>query len=183
MTMEKVDAWQIPGLDGSDIDIGASPTLFSAQLGGRKVPMVAIIAKNTHLYALRRNRLSAGPVWVFDQHQGHCNSRGDAGADAAASWDGSTLYAADGGTTIEGTCYLGEIRAFDPATGQVLWETGLGGKVFGTPTIDGTGIIAAATYDYRAPNAEYLVDASDGSILNTIDLGSPAFSQPVFADT
>jgi outer membrane protein assembly factor BamB len=183
VTLVKKDSWQVPGLAGSDIDFGASPTLFSADIGGRKVPMVAAISKNTHIYALRRDRLSAGPVWVFDQHRGHCNTTGDAGAISSAIWDGSTLYAADGGTTIGGTCYLGEIRAFDPATGHVLWQTGLGGKVFSTPTIDGAGVIAAATYDYRAANAEYLVDASDGSVLNTIDLDSPAFSQPVFADS
>ncbi len=181
VTLAKEDSWQIPNQAGSDNDFGASPTLFSAQIGGRRVPMVAAIAKNTHLYALRRNRLSSGPVWEFDQHRAHCN-KGDAGAVAGAIWDGSTLYAGDGGTTIDGNCYLGEIRAFDPATGQVQWETGLGGKVFGTPTIDGSGVIGVATYDYRAPNSEYLVDASDGSILQTVSLDSPAFPQAVFAD-
>jgi outer membrane protein assembly factor BamB len=183
VSLAKVNSWQIPNQGGSDNDFGASPTLFSAQIGGRKVPMVAAIAKNTHLYALRRNRLSSGPVWEFDQHGGHCNQSGDAGAVAAAIWDGSTLYAGDGGTTIDGTCYLGEIRAFDPATGQVGWETALGGKVFGTPTIDGSGVIGVATFDDRAPNAEYLVDASDGTILKTIALDSPAFPQAVFADS
>jgi outer membrane protein assembly factor BamB len=96
--------------------------------------------------------------------------------------DGTTLYAADGGTTIDGTCYLGEIRAFDPATGSVLWQTPLGGKVFGTPTIDGSGVIGVATFDTRAQNEEYLVAANDGSILNVIDLAAPAFPQAVFAD-
>jgi outer membrane protein assembly factor BamB len=183
VTLIKKDSWQIPNQGLSDNDFGASPTLFTAQIGGRKVPMVAAIAKSTHIYALDRNDLSAGPVWDVDQHEGHCNSSGDAGAVAGAIWDGTTLYAADGGTTIDGTCYLGEIRAFDPATGSILWETGLAGKVFGTPTIDGAGVIGAATFDFRiATNEEYLVDASDGSILNTIDLAAPAFPQAVFAD-
>jgi len=182
-TLAKEDSWQVPGLAGSDQDFGASPTLFSATIGGHSVQMVAAISKNTHIYALRANRLSQGPVWQFDQHRGHCNMVGDAGAVAGAIWDGATLYAADGGTTIEGVCSLGEIRAFDPATGQVLWETPLGGKVFGTPTIDGAGVIGAETFDSRVPNQEYLVDASDGSILNTIGLDSPAFPQAVFADS
>jgi outer membrane protein assembly factor BamB len=182
-TLQKKDAWQVPGLAGSDIDFGASPTLFTATINGHAVGMVAAISKNTHIYALRQNRLSQGPVWQFDQHRGHCNKSGDAGAVAGAIWDGTTLYAADGGTTINGTCSLGEIRAFDPSTGHVLWETPLGGKVFGTPTIDGAGVIGAATFDGRAPNAEYLIDASDGTILNTIGLDAPAFPQAVFADS
>jgi outer membrane protein assembly factor BamB len=183
VTLQKKDAWQVPGLAGSDVDFGASPILFTATIGGRSVGMVAAISKNTHIYVLRQNRLSQGPVWQFDQHHGHCNKSGDAGAVAGAIWDGTTLYAADGGTTIDGTCSLGEIRAFDPSTGHVLWETPLGGKVFGTPTIDGAGVIGVATFDGRAPNAEYLVDASDGTILNTIGLDAPAFPQAVFADS
>jgi len=182
-TLQKRGSWQIPNQTGHDNDFGASPTLFTAQINGRKTPMIAAIAKNTHIYALERNHLSSGPVWEFDQHHGHCNTSGDAGAVAGAIWDGTTLYAADGGTTIDGTCSLGEIRAFDPATGSVLWETPLAGKVFGTPTIDGSGVIGAATFDSRiTTNEEYLIDASDGSILNTIDLAAPAFSQAVFAD-
>jgi len=183
MTLVKKDSWQIPGLAGSDTDIGASPTLLQANIGDQTVSMVAIIAKNTHLYALRSFSLSAGPLWEFNLHEGHCNGKGDAGAVAGATWDGSTLYAADGGTTIGGTCYLGGIRAFDPSTGDVQWQTGLGAKVFGTPTIDGAGLIGAPTFDDRVPNKEYLIDASDGSIINTINLDSPAFSQAVFADT
>jgi hypothetical protein len=48
--------------------------------------------------------------------------------------------------------------AIDSST--ILWETGLAGKVFGTPRST----------------------APDGSILNTINLAAPAFPQPVFAD-
>ena len=44
-------------------------------------------------------------------------------------------------------------------------------------------MIGAATFDGRAPNAEYLIDASDGTILNTIGLDAPAFPQAVFADS
>ena len=78
------------------------------------------------------------------------------------------------------------MRSLDPATGAILWETGLqAGAVMGSPTLNGAGVLAAATYSLAAPtqNAVYLLDASNGNILTTIPETSPVFAQPVFADT
>ena len=59
---------------------------------------------------------------------------------------------------------------------------GSGREGLRTPTIDGAGLIGAPTFDDRVPNKECLIDASVGTIVNTIDLDSPAFSQAVFAE-
>jgi len=42
-------------------------------------------------------------------------------------------------------------------------------------------LIAAATFSFVRPNALYLVDASDGGIVRTIDMDGAVFAQPVFA--
>ena len=64
------------------------------------------------------------------------------------------------------------------------WATALpDGPVMGTPTLNGSGVVAAGTYDNADPttNAVYLVNATDGAILRTIAVTSPVFAQPVFA--
>jgi outer membrane protein assembly factor BamB len=183
-SMTKVDSWQIPqNMRGTDGDFGSSPTLFQATLNGRPVGMVGAVAKNTHFYAFRRSDLSAGPVWTFDLHRNRCTNGGSAGAVSGAAWDGSSLYLADGGTKIQGVCYDGSIRSIDPSSGIESWETGLGGKVYTSPTLDGAGVLAMSTYDRSgAPNDEYFVDAGTGAILRSIPLPTVSFPQSVFAD-
>ena len=73
------------------------------------------------------------------------------------------------------------MRELDPATGNVLWQTGLAANILGSPSIDGAGVIAASTYKTStgAVNATYLIDAATGAILNTLS-HSASFPQPVF---
>jgi hypothetical protein len=61
----------------------------------------------------------------------------------------------------------------------------LPGTVLGTPTLDGSGVLAVATCDFSgAPNAVYLIRASSGQIISTVSTGNTAdFAQPVFADS
>jgi outer membrane protein assembly factor BamB len=182
ITLQKEDSWRIPHQNG-DNDFGASPTLFNATINGHTVPMVGAAAKNTHFYALRRSDLSAGPVWTFDLHQNRCSSIDAAGDVSAAAFDGASLYVADGKTKIGGTCYNGSIRSLDPATGHANWETGLDGKVFAGPTLDGSGVLAMPTYERSgAQNYEYFVNASTGMVLHSIPLPTVSFLQSVFAD-
>jgi hypothetical protein len=54
----------------------------------------------------------------------------------------------------------------------------------GTPTLNGSGVIAAGTYNITGvtQNAVYLLDASSGNILSTISEPSTlVWAQPVFA--
>jgi hypothetical protein len=60
-TLDVLDHWQNPTpLENSDF--GSSPALFSAQDG---TPLIASASKDGWLYVLRRDRLSAGPVWKY----------------------------------------------------------------------------------------------------------------------
>jgi outer membrane protein assembly factor BamB len=71
------------------------------------------------------------------------------------------------------------------ATGKVLWATGLPQQVLGTPALDGAGVLSVGTIGSGTgvTNADYLLDASTGAVLATLNNGNSAqFAQPVFAD-
>ena len=86
-------------------------------------------------------------------------------------------------TSINGKTFAGSIRRLDPATGKVLWATGLPNGVLGAPTLDGAGVLAVGTYGSgTTPNAVYLINASTGKILSTVISGSTDFAQSVFAN-
>ena len=179
-----VQEWIIPLITG-DLDWGSSPTLFTAKINNVNTKMVGASGKDGIFRAFDRNNLQNGPVWSFqlgdiaDFNGGTCL--------AAPIWDSvnRTLYVAGNQTTINGTLFAGSVRAFNPGDGTVLWERGVtGGPVMGTPTLNGSGVMAAGTYNARdfTMNALYLLDASNGNILSTIpESGTIVFSQPVFA--
>jgi outer membrane protein assembly factor BamB len=144
--------------------------------------MVGACNKNGVFYALRASDLAAGPVWSL--RIGNPDTVGPGQCDAAPVFDGTHLYLASNGTTINGTAFNGSVREVDPATGAVIWQTGLTGSVIGTPGMDGAGVIAAATYgSTTGQNGVFLIDASTGQLLKTLMYGnSNTFAQPVFAD-
>ena len=176
-TLAKRDIWTISTIvKPVDLDFGGSPTVFSGLVKGKLTPLIGAVNKNGQYYVWRMNNLRRGPVWKRRLGTGHDL--------AASAWDGNHLFAASTNTTIDQVPYNGSIRELDPSTGKPLWETGLPGLVFGSPTVDGAGVVGVATYDLSgAPNAAYLIDVSDGAILATVSTkNSPAFSQVVFAD-
>jgi polyvinyl alcohol dehydrogenase (cytochrome) len=176
--MNLTGEWSVPPSElKPDDDFGASPGLWTATIGGTPTPMIGACNKNGTFYALRAQDLAAGPVW--QQVLG-----GGGNCDAAPLFDGSHLFVTGLHTNIKGVPYIASIRQLDPATGRVRWKTGLTGKVIGTPTLDGAGVIAAASYGSRGgTNALWLIDASTGQILKSISYGtSSTFAQPVFAD-
>jgi outer membrane protein assembly factor BamB len=87
-------------------------------------------------------------------------------------------------TTINGVRYNGSVRMVNPATGSFVWQTGLPGKIIGTPGLDGAGVIAASSYGARGgQNGLWLINAASGQIRKSISYGaSSTFAQPVFAD-
>ena len=182
-TLAKLDIWTVPQSELiPDSDFGGSPTIFQANLGGTVTPMVGACNKNGMYYALRLDNLAAGPVWTFQA--GNPENAGTGQCIAAAIWDGSRLFVASNGTTIGDVPFGGSIRELDPATGAVIWNTGLPDAVYGSPSLNGAGVIALATYDEGpGQTAAYLIDASNGSILKTISTSNVStFAQPVFAD-
>src|SRR5205823_2351540 len=145
--------------------------------------MVGACNKNGRYYALRAGDLAAGPVWKLQAGAPFSNTSGDSCL-AASLWDGSHLFIAGNQTTIGGTTYFGSVRRVNPATGAPVWQTGLPGAIMGTPAVDGSGVLAAASYDGAtgATNAAYLLDAGNGHLVRTITTGAREFGQPVFAD-
>jgi outer membrane protein assembly factor BamB len=178
-----IGSWQVPGAQRtSDSDFGASPGVWTATINATPTGLVGACNKNGIFYALTAGSLSAGPVW--QRRIGNTSAQGPGQCDAAPLFDGSTLYLASNGTTINGTAYNGSVRAVNPATGAVKWQTGLTGSIIGTPGMDGSGVIAAASYgSTTGQNGVWLINAASGKILKTISFGTAkTFAQPVFAD-
>lgn len=176
--------WTVPPAQRlvSDSDFGGSPGVWTARLGGNLVTLVGACNKNGFFYAFRTSDIAAGPVW--QRRIANPSSTGPGQCDAAPLSDGRHLYLATSGTQIKGAAYNGSVLEVNPATGAVVWQTGLTGSIIGTPGMDGGGVIAAASYGYTTDdNGVWLIDAATGKILQTIPYGgSLTFSQPVFAD-
>jgi polyvinyl alcohol dehydrogenase (cytochrome) len=179
----KLGIWTLPVADRvTDSDFGGSPGIWTASINGVSTELVGACNKNGSFYALQASDLAAGPVWSLQI--GNPSTEGPGECDAAPIYDGTNLYLSSNGTTINGTAYDGSVRAVDPATGAILWQTGLNGSIIGTPGMDGAGVIAAQSYGSTTnQNGVWLIDAATGQILNTISLTkSNTFGQPVFAD-
>jgi polyvinyl alcohol dehydrogenase (cytochrome) len=175
-----LDHWQVPASQRiRDGDFGASPALFTAWLHGVRVPMIGVCNKNGLFYALRRDHLSAGPVWERRITQPYVGGSPQCGA--AAIWDGRRLIVGGGDKiTINGTTYDGSVVSLNPATGKPNWRTGLRGGVLGSPAEDGSGVVAAPIHS--GSTGVYLLDARTGKILRHISLPhAPIYAQPVFA--
>ena len=182
-SLAKLSIWTVPVAQrDADGDFGGSPGLWTATTAGTATKMVGACNKNGVFYALRVASPSSGPVW--SKQIGNPDSVGPGQCDAAPIFDGTHLYLAGNGTTINGTAYDGSVREVDPATGQTTWETGLTGSVIGTPGMDGAGVIAAGTYgSTTSQNGVFLLDASTGAIVKTLSYNTAqTFGQPVFAD-
>jgi polyvinyl alcohol dehydrogenase (cytochrome) len=170
-------------LPGTDDDFGGSPTVFTATLNGVSTPMVGACNKNGTYYAVKQSDMSL--VWsrqlsvAFPGDKGN----GPGQCDAAATWDGHYLYEGTNSTTINGTSYLGSVRALNPSTGAIVWETGLPSQVIGSTTLNGSGVVAAPMMGSSTAEGVALIDATTGAILRIVNTGSQYFAQPVWADT
>jgi len=168
-----------------DLDWGSSPTLFQARLNNRNTMMAGANGKDGIFHAFDANNLQNGPVWSFEVGTTADFSIGT--CLAAPLWDADSkrLFVAGNLTTISAQVFKGSVRAFAPADGTIIWERGLdGGPIMGSPTLNGAGVLAAATYNISdfSLNAAYLLDATNGNILATIpETGTLVFAQPVFA--
>ena len=172
-TLARVAAFRPPASQlGFDRDFGASPARFGTLVGACN--------KNGLFYALHV------PSMTLAWERRVATSPGTTPRPtciAASAYDGKHLYVAATATVIGGTAFGGSVRQLDPATGHVLWETGLPNGVLGTPSLDGAGVLAVGTFGASAtPNAVYLLNAQNGQILRTLITGGHDFAQSVFAD-
>jgi polyvinyl alcohol dehydrogenase (cytochrome) len=162
-----------------DGDFGGSPTLFTTRIKGTTAQLVGACSKNGRYYALRRSSMKV--VWT---RRIGASSTGKvfAQCQSAAAFDGRFLYMAGPAATIGGKVHRGSVERLNPATGAIGWQTGLPEGVLTSPAINASGVIGVGTYDNgTAPNATYLIDASTGAILTTLDKGVD-FPQAAFAD-
>lgn len=180
-TLTRLAAWKIPGQESANLDFQASPTLFTVA----NTSMVGACDKNGVFYAFRADAIGSGPVWT--RRLGISAPVGKlAFCGGSAVWDSSRglLYVGANRKTAASTA-PGGVYALNPATGAVVWFRALsGGPVVGNPSLDGAGVLAVPTFDIAsgAHNAVYLINATNGQILKTINYGAaPIFAQPVFA--
>jgi polyvinyl alcohol dehydrogenase (cytochrome) len=140
-----------------DADFGATPTLFTATINGVSRSLIGATNKNGIFYAFDRSNLAAGPVWQSTV----ADPSGSPRSIASAAWDGTRLYVAEGGTTLNGTSWYGNISALDPATGAFLWRTGVPGFMSGGVT-EVPGVLIEG---YGAGGNLLFLDPATGSTL------------------
>jgi hypothetical protein len=100
---------------------------------------------------------------------------------ATPVWNGQHLFFVTPATTIGPSSYTGSVQERDPS-GALVWITGLPNALDGSPTLDGSGVLAVGTFDDQpTPNATYLLDAANGRILLNLVTGGD-FAQSVFAE-
>ncbi len=161
-----IDSWQVPqNQQVSDGDFGATPTLFSAVIGGVTRSLVGVVNKNGIYYTLDRTAISHGYLWSakIATIGGGCGPDCGDGSISSSAWTGSTLYLAGGQTTIGGASCKGSLRAVNPATGKFIWEHCMKhGPVVGAVTmVPGVAVVGEG-------NTFVVVAASDGHTLFTL---------------
>ena len=158
VTLAVQDSWQARSNgDAGDLDFGATPTLFTATIGGQSVPMVGAINKDGYYYAFRRDDLAAGPVWsqFFATPGEQCVACNEDFL-APSAWDGTSLYVGGDAGQINGTACAGSLSALDPTTGSPEWQDCLGDRVLGAVTA------APGIVEVNAGDQVMIMDASDG---------------------
>ncbi len=173
-TLHVLGQFQVPpSEEGYDTDFGASPVFFGKYVGACN--------KSGIFYALVQATMKLG--WK-KQISGPAGSNAE--CIASPVWNGKDLFFGAPSTKIGRTSYPGSVQERSPATGRLIWATGLPNGVNGSPSMDGAAVLAVGTFDYNPPsgNATYLIDARNGKILRTLITGPGFFDFPqsVFAD-
>jgi polyvinyl alcohol dehydrogenase (cytochrome) len=104
-----------------DGDFGATPTLFTAKVGGVKRQLVGAANKNGIYYALERGHVGDGRVWQSEPISTETDTI------ATSAWDGQRLYVAGHFTKIKGKDCEASIRAMSPENGAFIWSDCLQG--------------------------------------------------------
>ncbi|MDQ6696751.1 MAG: PQQ-binding-like beta-propeller repeat protein, partial [Actinomycetota bacterium] len=166
-------SWQLPfDASVSDADWGTTPTLTTDAQGNK---LLTAANKNGIVYTLNRNNLAAGPVWQKRiALGGDCPTCGD-GTIASAAFANGVLYVAGGHSVINGKGAGGSINAVDPGTGAVLWTRQTDQPIFGS--LAAVGGVLAAVEDSTLE----VLDASNGTLLYSYDLGSSVYGAVSFA--
>jgi polyvinyl alcohol dehydrogenase (cytochrome) len=119
-----VSAWQLPLSERvDDSDFGATPVLFDGTINGDRRSLLGLPNKNGVFYAFDESRIAQGPVWRTTIAKGGISPESGDGSISSAAWDGTRLYVGGGRTEVSGQACAGSVRALDPASGDITWET------------------------------------------------------------
>ena len=155
-----VTHWKVPKSQSTaDNDFGATPTFFTATIGGVTHQMVGLINKNGIYYAFDRNRAHAGPLWQVQLALPGKNPAIGAGSISSSASDGVNLYVGTGAATINGASCAGSVTALNQNSGAILWQLCLSNPVL-APVIGVPGLVVAGV----GPTM-YVFDASTGNTL------------------
>ncbi|HXW80712.1 MAG TPA: PQQ-binding-like beta-propeller repeat protein, partial [Acidimicrobiales bacterium] len=162
-TLAITSSWQVPiSQHPADSDMGASPMLFTATIGGVQRQLVGAVNKNGVYYVLDRNDLAAGPIWQYRVESQatfavglgplahNCNN-----TISTSGWAGGSSPIIVAGVALNslGNGCIGTLTALDPATGNPEWQINLEGGVEGAVT-EAPGLVligAGTTFDVLSP--------------------------------
>jgi outer membrane protein assembly factor BamB len=170
-TLSLVARFQIPASDLiGDSDFGASPVLFNGLVGACN--------KNGRFYVRRQRDMS----FVWTAYIGHPAGPAKWGACLAAPvFNGKDLFFGLNHSTDPAGAD-GSVAELNPSTGAVIWSTPLPGGVMGSPSMDGSGVLAVGTFS-PGTTGVFLINAANGQILTPSPvITGMTFSQPVFAE-
>lgn len=172
-TLAVTDHWQNPAPPpNANSDFGASPTLFTDSEG---TPMIAAANKDGKLYALKRDKLSDGPVWTYAIAVGGPDPLAADGSLVAPTFTHKTLFAA-GGKTTDGK--PGVVVALDPKTGTEKWKHVTPGYVFaGMPALGDILIVVSNALDGTKSYLE-LLNVATGESIKTFEAAGRTFAAP-----
>lgn len=169
-TLKPVRSFKVPLADVTfDADFGGSPVIFG--------PYVGACDKNGIFYAVRRSTMKLAWKARIGASSGNA---GYSQCSSAPAFNGKYLYFGGPGTSIGGVAYGGSAQERAPATGRLIWQTGLHDGVIGSPAANGGGVLAVGSFD-GSGNGVYLLRAATGKVVRTLIAGED-FAQAVFAD-
>ncbi|HEV3268318.1 MAG TPA: PQQ-binding-like beta-propeller repeat protein, partial [Acidimicrobiales bacterium] len=180
-SLSLVSSWQIPSTQQiGDSDFIATPTLFTATIGGQSRSLVGAANKNGTFYALDRTNLAAGPVWQqqIASTNGSCpQCSGSGGSIAPAAFDGTTLFVAGGTATVNSQLCAGSLNALNPANGAFEWQDCLGGSVL-SAVVEVPGVVVTGYGSHllvaNASTGQSLFDYNSG--------GAPFYGAPTVSN-
>jgi PQQ-like domain len=176
-----MSSWQVPpAQQGSDLDFGSTPTVFTATIGGVVHRLIGVGSKNGNYYAFDEVNISQGAVWSLAVARSGPGPESGDGTIAPSAWDGTNLYVGGGATTINGQSCQGGLRALNPATGATVWAQCMtDGPILG-PITEVPGVLAVGE-----GTALWLMSTVDGhTLFKTWDLstGSKYYAGPTISN-
>jgi polyvinyl alcohol dehydrogenase (cytochrome) len=174
-----------PAPFGPDHDLGSSPNLYTATIGGQSRDVVGSGQKSGSYWALDRE---TGEL-LWHTLVGPGSRLG--GIEWGTAYDGRRIYAPT--ANIDGTTYTtpdgttltaGSWAALDPATGRIEWQTGDPGAApnwdLASPAV-ANGVVFGASLSSPGDNF-YALDAASGRVLWRFPSGASSIASPAIVD-